>query len=203
MPQVLLFLEISSVVCVLAYLFLVSKQNANAWLLGGMASLFSLVFFYWQHLYASAILNGVYAVQALLGYKTWKQANQALKPEYRWSWWIHLMALIIFVIAAVVLNQQQALMAWSTEQHLLQFNTLYLDVLIGGLGIWATFLEIRKDLSCWWYWILSNLAYALLYTIQSLQGSPMYAYTVLMYFLFGFSVYVQIQWSKSAKTTSI
>jgi nicotinamide riboside transporter PnuC len=200
---VLLFLEISSVVCVLAYLYLVSKQNANAWLFGGLASLLSLIFFYLQHLYASAFLNCIYAFQALIGYKIWRQVNQAKQPTYQWSWKPHFIALLVFILMGVLLNNSQALLTWSSEQNLWYFNTLYLDILIGTLGVWATFLEIRKDLSCWWYWITSNLAYAVLYSIQCFQGAPMYAYTVLMYFLFGFSVYAQNQWTKSTKTKVI
>ena len=203
LPQVLLFLEISSVLCVLGYLYLVSKQRPNAWILGGMASLLSLVFFIQQHLYASAILNGIYALQAIKGYVNWTRKFADLQVAYRLSLRSHLLFLLIVLTIAIVFQWQFGMVHSSGTENKWSFNAFYLDILFGLVGVWATFLEIRKELSCWWYWMFSNLAYAILYGLQSAQGQAMFVYTCLMFFLFLFSVYVFYRWRQGLKTASV
>ena len=203
LPQVLLFLEISSVLCVLAYLYLVSKQRPNAWILGGIASLLSVIFFIQQHLYASAILNGIYALQAIKGYVNWTRKFADLQVAYRLSLRAHLLFVFFFIALAFFFQFQFGMVHFSSIQTKYSFNAVYLDILFGIVGIWATFLEIRKELSCWWYWMFSNLAYAILYGLQSAQGQAMFVYTCLMFFLFLFSVYVFYRWRQGLKTASV
>lgn len=70
------------------------------------------------------------------------------------------------------------------------------DIVLAGGSILATYLEIRKDTSCWWYWIVCNIGYAILYLTQD-ADSVMYLYSGLMIVLAIFSYMAKKSWEKS------
>lgn len=70
----------------------------------------------------------------------------------------------------------------------------YFDISLAIGSIWATQLETKKDIVCWWYWIVCNLGYAALYVYNSLNGEAMWIYAALMLFLAVFSYMAKGRW---------
>lgn len=82
-----------------------------------------------------------------------------------------------------------------------EFNTL--DIYLASFSLFATFLEIRKEISCWYYWIICNFGYMFLYLNESIKGNEMWFYTLNMAVIGVFSVYGLKHWSEQNRNRII
>jgi len=189
LPQVLFIIEILSVLLTLIYLYFAAKKNASAWIFGVVASILGAYMFFEQHLPGSAVLNIVYGVQGIIGYINWKKFISDKQPAYDLKWTSH----IFWILSCIMLS----LLVFKGLMMLDYHDFLYADILLAMGSIVATSLEIRKDTSCWWYWMVCNIAYATLYLWQSLQtGQTLYLYALLMLGLAIFSYAAKRAWEK-------
>jgi nicotinamide mononucleotide transporter PnuC len=185
---VLLLLEIGAVCMILLYIYYAAQQKPLAWLFGIAASVLSAVLFYFQHYWGSLFLNLIYCVQGILGYLNWKFVLEG-KP-IRQS-----LNLPLQMIAIAILS----FLGYQVYQYLLKNTTLELNVfdcMLAAISIYATWLEIKKEMACWNIWILANLSYAVLYFVNATSGS-MYLYSALMLFLAMFSFKAKRAWQAS------
>ncbi len=178
----LIVLEILSVCCNFMYLYFAIKQEPKAWLFGIAASISSFFLFYLLNLNGSAGLNIVYALQGLFGFLQWqfikKYAASAFKLKIKEHLFLIGFTLIVFLISLLALKFYKL------------NNIAKLDVLLALLCVLTTFLEIKKETACWYYWIVLNSLYTVLYSYQGLYG---YA---LMMFGFGvFSIWALKEWT--------
>jgi nicotinamide mononucleotide transporter len=186
---VLLKIEILSVVLTLVYMYFAARKKATGWIFGIAASLLSAFLMYRQALVGSAALNIVYALQGIFGYVNWKGAMAYRQPSYRLSWVYHVVWVSACVLFSFLLYRLFIAMGF--------MEFVYLDIFLATGCILATFLEIRKDTSCWWYWMAFNVAYASLYWWQSYtSGKSLYIYGMLMLGLAVFSFFALKQWEK-------
>lgn len=196
MPQVLNLLELLSVLFVLMYLYYASKTQSVAWLFGILASVLSTIYFYQLGYLGSALLNVVYAIQGVLGFIQWQWYLSDRKVNYFWSLKQHSIAIstvLLFSVLGIFLCKHY------------QFNGFNdMDIVLAAFSILATYLESKKDIACWNYWIICNLAYSALYLYSSLNesGGSMYLYSALMLVLAVFSYYAKKTWLKSLQVKS-
>jgi len=183
---VLIAVEIVSVLLTFVYLYYAEKLNPYAWLFGIMASCCSVYFFYQIGLWASLWLNIIYLVQGINGFVKWKFFLKQTNPLNKVTKKGHLFIVLGIVVLSILLYQV-----------LLPFPSIkmnYFDLLLALGSITATFLEIQKEGSCWKYWIVFNLAYAILYISQSL-----YIYALLMLLLSMYSFRINQIWMRKLK----
>ncbi len=179
----LIVIEIVSVLFTLLYIYYASQQKSGAWIFGILASLLSVYLFYMNQYIGSAVLNSVYAAQGVFGFFQWQFYLKNAAPAYKLSYKHHIALLLLILMLFLAINVIFA------SYH---FN-LYvrLDILLAIGSILATFLEIKKDISCWYYWMVLNLGFTVLYGIQHL-----YLYALLMLALGVFSYFALQQWKK-------
>jgi nicotinamide mononucleotide transporter len=173
------------------YLYFASKTQSIAWLFGICASVLSTVYFYQLGYFGSAVLNVIYAIQGVLGFVQWQWYLSDRQVDYFWNRQQHIGAVLIVVFISVLG------ILLCRFYHFNGFNSL--DIVLAAFSILATYLESKKDISCWNYWIVCNLAYALLYLYSSIQKpeDSMYLYSSLMLGLAVFSYYAKRAWLKS------
>jgi nicotinamide mononucleotide transporter len=189
---VLLLIEILSVCGTILYIYFAVKKKPAAWIFGTLASTLAVYLFFDTHLYGSGLLNIIYALQGIIGYINWRKYIADKQPSYQLRWYFHLLWALICILASLLLS-------WL---FLTVFGgkIVYADILLATFSIFATSLEIRKDTSCWWYWITCNLAYAALYFWQSIEtGESLYLYAILMLGLAVFSYAGLKAWERSTK----
>lgn len=186
----LIVLEILSVCCNFLYLFFAIKQKPIAWIFGVIASLFSFFLFRAYHLNGSALLNIVYAIQGVFGFMQWKFIQKNNLPGFRLKVKDHLF-LIGFTIALFFTT----LLLFKSHLPLIVAR---FDLLLAFLCILTTFLEIKKETSCWLYWISLNILYTALYAYQNL-----YWYALLMLTLGLFSIWALKVWTKATSNSTI
>lgn len=121
----------------------------------------------------------------------WKLLEPRKQPSYQSSPKVHI--LLVTGCVAVSLLLYKVFIAYRFTEF------IYADLLLALGSIVATTLEIRKDIACWWYWILCNLGYTVLYTYQSYYtGNSLYLYALLMLVMTIFSVFAFKAWTLSA-----
>ncbi len=188
----LILVEILSVIGTVVYIYLAVKKKAIAWFFGIVASALSAWLFYHNNLYGSSLLNIIYALLGIAGFINWNSYIADKEPSYGIKWYFHLLWIAIGTGLSFFVCE---LLNFTTGETI-----LYADVLLAIFSILATVLEIRKDISTWWYWIICNLAFSGLYLWKSLHtGETLYLYSLLMLGLAVFSCFGLQAWSKGKK----
>ncbi len=177
-------IEILSFIFTFLYLFFISKFNKVAWIFGIIASGLMIFFFVKQHFWGSAVLNLVYVIQGIIGYFEWGSKKEPQAFVLKLKHHLFFIAMNLMICASLYylffyLNYKS-------------FNVI--DVFFAILSIGATYLEIKKQTSAWYYWIIANLSYTFIYF-----KAEFYVYSVLMLVLAIFSFWALLQWQKAKK----
>ncbi|MES2617507.1 MAG: nicotinamide mononucleotide transporter family protein [Bacteroidota bacterium] len=177
------YLEILSVAFSFLYLFFAIKQNALAWIFGIIASLLAIRLFYDNNNWGSIILNGVYVLQGIFGFLQWRFFEKNRSSNYYTPINYHLIFIFFTLLSGtcIIVLFPSYLPTISNK----------IDVYLAIGSVLATFLEIRKDISCWYYWITLNLGFTFLYLYQGLN-----LYAILMLVLGIFSVWALKEWTR-------
>lgn len=179
-------LEATAVLLSLVYLILLIKENINCWFFGISASLVSIYIFYSIKLYSEAILYVYYVFVGIYGYLLWqkKQNKKEVLKVNTISLKKHLLTLGFGIIITVLLG-------YFFENYTDATNP-YADVLTTVFSFIASFLEAKKILTAWVFWLFINLLTIFLYLQQNLT---LYVFLTVVYFVF--SVIGYLQWKKS------
>lgn len=179
-------LEIIAVVLSLCYLFFLIREQLICWFFGIAASLFSIVLFYRTGLYSEAILYVYYVIIGVYGYSLWRkklESNNRLKVSVI-STQNHILLLTIAFSLAYFLGY-----IFDTYTNA---SNPYLDACTTIFSFLASYLEARKILSAWIFWLIINGLTLVLYAQESLYW---YFLLTLVYFIF--SVIGYRKWKKS------
>jgi nicotinamide mononucleotide transporter len=174
----------------IGFLWLLMKENAWCWVLGGLASLLSIALFVDGKLYAEALLYLFYVVMAIYGFLTWNRPKKDRFSIHKWTYDLHVKALVLGAGFAFLLG-------YILEKYT-QADYPYFDALTTSFSFIATFMEARKVLSSWVYWFIINLLSIVLY---HLKGLDVLAFQMLLFV--GMCVWGYFSWRKllKAKTT--
>lgn len=158
-------LEWAAVALALAYLLLAIRQNAWCWPFAIASGGLYLWLFARTGLVMQAALQVFYVGMALYGWRAWRgSARQAPARVQRWApgrhaWLLVAIALLTWGNVAVLgTHGREPLVAWA-------------DAIIAWGSVLATLLTARKVLENWLYWIVLDLAAALLYAAQGLAAT--------------------------------
>ena len=154
-----------AVVLALAYLLLAIRQNSWCWVFAIVSSTMYGVIFARTGLVMQAALQVFYVAMALYGWYHWKGgASTGPARVQRWPVRWHLLALGAVAIATLVNGW---LVANPAADPLVQ----YADAATAWASVFATWLVARKVLESWLYWVVIDLAAAVLYGSQGLHAT--------------------------------
>lgn len=178
-------LEIASVAFSLLYLVLLIKEKKVCWFFGIAGSLLSIFLFYRIHLYAESILYIYYVIIGFYGYYIWDKNEKENKifqiSTYNMS--SHLVLLIVGTIGGLALGYVLDNYTEADRAYLDSFTTIFSFI--------ASYLEAKKVLSAWLFWIVLNGVTIYLYSQKALDW---YAGLTLIYTVFSFVGY--FKWKK-------
>jgi len=179
-------LEIIAVIFSLAYLILLIKEKIACWFFGIAASMTSIYIFYAIGLYSEALLYVYYIIIGVYGYRLWKKkGNQEEAISVKT---IKLKTHVLLILVGILLS---GLLGYLSDQHTDAVNP-YLDSTTTIFSFIASYLEAKKILSSWIFWLFINAATIILYLQQDLSY---YLFITFIYFLF--SIIGYIKWEKS------
>ena len=180
------FLEILSVLCLLIYLLLATRQNQWCWLWGGIGSgLYA--FLMWQNrLYGFAIENLYYVIVAFYGFAKWKDRDQVDSFVKSGSWIFHIRAWMFLLPVVILIGY---LLEKFTNQE-----WAYIDVATSISAFFATWLLARKHLENWIYWIVIDIVVCIM---MFSRGFAIYGCLYVGYTFF--AVYGFSSWRATSK----
>jgi len=179
-------IEVISVLFALVFLVLLIRQNILCWWFGIAGSLLSIFLFYHTKLYSEAILYTYYVLMGFYGFYCWsnnKSKNNLTLVVSEKRLGFHLKAIVISALSAICLG-------WYFENYT-EASVPYLDALTTIFSFFATYLEAKKILSAWIYWIIIN---GLTIGLYLTKGLDIYSTLSVIYFVMSFVGYVK--WKK-------
>ena len=185
-------LEIIAVVCGLAYLILIIKEQTIGWYFGSLGSLLSIFLFFKIKLYSEAILYIYYVIIGFYGLWLWSKNdknNEKLKVTEN-TITQNLSLIGIGVVLAFSLGY--------VFKTYTDAENPYLDAFTSIFSFIASYLEAKKVLNAWLFWIVINGLTLFLYFDKDLNY---YFALTIVYTVFSFVGYAK--WRKSLKTYKI
>ena len=169
----------------LIYVVLLIRERVSCWPFGIAGSLLSIYVFIETRLYSEAMLYAFYVGMGLWGWVRWTaRANAGSHPVTRLSTQAN--AVLIAVSLAFGLTLGHLLATFTDAERPL------IDAMTTSFSFAATFLEVRKTLDAWIYWMLINVV-----TIWLYQDRALDIYAALMGIYAVLSVLGFIRWRKA------
>lgn len=153
--------EMIGFILTLVAIALAARAHVLTWPLQLVASLLYVGLFLQYNLFGEATLQGVYAVLAIYGWWQWRGGAHAAPEPIRYlsrQEWLWLNSVGIVITAAV-----------STLQiHFLPTDVPVLDSSIFVFGLIAQWMQAKKRMENWPYWIVLNLLASGVYAYKTL-----------------------------------
>ncbi len=164
-------LEIAAFILNVLGVWLTSKQYRICWLVNIIAVVLYMIIFYQVHLYADALLQGVFVIMQLYGWLSWTKASAA-KPLHAGYMNKAVMArsLLIGAAGGLILG-----LLFSTYT---QASLPWLDSMLASFSLVASYWAARKYIESWAMWCVLDAIYVLMYLHKSLN------LTAFLYFIF-------------------
>ncbi len=174
--------EIAATLCGLVYILFMIRERIICWPFGIAGSLLSVYLFVDSRLYSEAILYFFYVVMGFWGWQRWARREAlADNPVVHYSFARHLPLIAISLLGSYALG-------WFFHTYT-DAARPWVDATTTVFSFTATYLEVKKVLETWLYWIVLNAVSIWLYADRSLD---IYAALIVVYTLLSF--WGLIQW---------
>ena len=174
------YLEIIAVILGLGYLYFLIKEHIICWLFGVLGALVSIALFYRSGLYSESILYVYYVLIGVYGFCHWNKSLQENKSlvisDFSMQTYIYL----------IVFGEILAIMLAYVFDNFTDANMPYLDAHTTVFSIIASYLEAKKKLASWTFWIVINTMTMVLYLNKDLN---IYTGLTGVYLVFSFVGY--------------
>ena len=157
-----LLVEVLATGCGLAFIVLLIRDRVACWPFGIAGSLLSVYLFLEGKLYSEAVLYLYYVGMGIWGWLRWHRRSAAdNNPVVHYGLQTNLVIIAVASFAALALGGFFA--GFSDAQR------PYIDAFTTAFSFAATYLEVKKVLETWVYWIVLNSVSIWLYTDRSLD----------------------------------
>lgn len=175
-------IEILATVAGLLFVVLLILDRVICWPIGIIGSALSVLLFIDTKLYSEALLYSFYIAFGVWGWIRWHQRQQN-NPVQRLALPQHLQLISICSVLALMLGYSFATYTDAARPYIDAFTTIF--------SFAATYLEVKKVLDTWGYWIVLNAVSIWLYHDRELD---IYATVIGLYSIL--SVWGFMQWQK-------
>ena len=180
-----LIIEVMATGASLLYIVLLIRERVSCWPFGIAGSLLSIYLFIDTRLYSEAILYAFYVGMGIWGWARWSaRAGAGSHPVIRLSTMGN--AVLIAASLAFGLTLGHLLATFTDAERPL------IDAMTTSFSFAATFLEVRKTLDAWVYWMVINAV-----TIWLYQDRALDIYAALMGIYAVLSVVGFVRWRQA------
>jgi nicotinamide mononucleotide transporter len=156
-------MEWLGVVTALLGVYFSMKRMWIAWVWNICSSCIYLFVFYQQRLYADMELQGLFIVLGFAGLLAWNRSDRDWQAEHS-----DIKSISIGVIFSVVFGLG---LGYVHDRYLQEASYPFLDGILAGLSVWATWLATKKKIANWIVWIGVDLMYIGLYAQKEMWGT--------------------------------
>lgn len=177
--------EILATIFGLFYIVLLIQEKILCWLFGIIGSVLSVYLFIATKLYSEAFLYSYYVVMGAWGWMHWAGREKAHdNPIVRYRVQDHVAVIIIAALGALAMGSFFASMSDAQRP--------YIDAFTTSFSFAATYMQVKKVLENWYYWIVLNAVSIWLYMDRSLD-----IYAMLIFVYAGLSILGLYQWLRA------
>lgn len=174
----------------LSFLFLIIYRLRIAWIFGILGSAISIYLFLLPsvRLYSEAILYSYYVIIGIYAWVTWGKVSDTKNTILleRRSYQYHIKIILIGITLTICLGFLFSTYSNANNPYMDSFSTIFSFI--------ATYLQAKKILSSWVYWIILNLFSIYLYLLRGLD-----IYSIQMFIYFIGSIWGFYNWKKIYK----
>jgi len=175
-------IEILATLAGLIYIIFLIREKIICWPFGIAGSLLSIYLFIDGKLYSEAFLYFYYVVMGFWGWIRWAQRDSVHEnPVVRYGLPAHVVIILVSSFGAIALG--------SFFANYTDAQRPYIDAFTTAFSFAATYMQVKKVLETWLYWIVLNVTSIWLYMDRSLD---IYAALICVYAVL--SVWGLIQW---------
>ena len=151
----------------LGYLGFAIRQSAWCWVFAVGSALLYLVVFARAGLVMQSALQVFYVAMSVYGWRSWRgSASKAPLTVSRWLAWHHALAWTAIAVFALVNG-------WVISRGVETSWVPYFDAAIAWGSVLTTWMVARKVLENWLYWVVLDLAAAVLAAWQGLAATAL------------------------------
>jgi nicotinamide mononucleotide transporter len=163
------------------------RRHWLAWVWNIISSAVYLYVFYANQLYADMELQGLFIVLGCIGLFSWNRSEPNWRAE-RSSF----SSIGIGVVCSLAMGLG---LGWLHKKYLPDASYPFLDGVLAGFSVWATWLATQKKITNWIVWIGVDVLYIGLYVQKEMWG------TACLYAVFiGLAYQGYREWSNSLKS---
>jgi len=175
-------IEIAATLAGLAYIVFMIREQIVCWPFGIVGSLLSVYLMIESRLYSEAVLYVFYVLMGVWGWARWAR-RESLHDNpvvhYGLAW--HLVVILVSLAGTLALGGYFSAQTDAARP--------YVDAATTVFSFAATWLEVKKVLETWLYWIVLNAVSIWLYADRSLD-----IYAGLIWVYTALSVWGLVQW---------
>jgi nicotinamide mononucleotide transporter len=154
--------EIAATAAGLLYVIFMIRENIICWPFGIVGSLLSVYLFIDSKLYSEAFLYSYYVIAGAWGWLYWHRRNDgAGNPIVRYTLPNHLLLMVACSAAAIAMGSVFASLTDAQRPYIDAFTTIF--------SFAATWMQIKKVLETWLYWLAINIVSIWLYQDRELD----------------------------------
>jgi len=160
--ETLIVLEQVSTAMMISYVILIAVEKKMAWPLGILGSAIGSFVLYKSQYQAEAFLYLYYVIAGFYGWYIWETRSKESFKITEWSVKKHLVVLGFGVVLTYALTQFLSAFFPNNPKPLIDsFTTMFAFI--------ATYMQVKKVYSNWWYWIIINAVTIYLYYSRGLN----------------------------------
>lgn len=180
------FIELAAVIFGIAYLILIAKKKRLGWYFAFISSTLYVYLSFNAKIYIESGLQSFYCFMAVYGWYIWNKSKEEDNSVTVWPIKRHLLIILVSSIISIALGY---IMLSLTDQQ-----SPYLDAFTTVFSLATTYMVAHSILENWIYWIIIDLALAVLYYNQG------FYLVSINYLLFSIiAIFAFISWYKSFK----
>lgn len=192
MEQYLNELQWVAFACNMLFIWLLTANKKLAWPFGIIASAILIYVFYQSRLVSESFLQVFYVIMGFYGWMYWSRKQENEKkgvPIVEFQVFDHVVLIAGSVGLALLMGKLNEINPYAALPYADAFSTAF--------AFTATFLEARKVLSGWIYWIIINLYSIWLYGQKTMDTHDLTVMQIQMGVFTLFSIVGFIVWRKN------
>lgn len=171
------FIELIAVIFSLGSVILAAKNSRWCWWVGLVGIIFYQGVFYSENLWGNFLLQFIFIIQSILGILNWTPSKTKISWNKRWK--LNILFIPLIWIVLYVINSFYS------------YSINYLDITTSTLSIMGVFLLAYRKIDSWFYWIIADILYVVMFYNLSLYLS------MSIYFIFTIiSMFGLMNWLK-------
>ena len=164
-----------------------AKNNIMTWVYGFIASFLTILLFCTDKMYMSMAFNAYSAIMCVIGLFNWHGKEDENKEELKRT--------IPFINFVIFLGLSRLLLIIC---NCINVNYPIYDALGTSASIIGTYMLLKKDVSCWYFWILVDVLY-IIYAIESKNYGYATIYGVMLILAIYGLIYNNMLYNKKIK----